>query len=294
MTREDSKPPRAHTAAQGRDRVRQRTRARGLRRDRHPVPWRHLGAIADVGPPPRSRAWSASRGGACGWRRALDKLLPQRGPARPARRNAPIWPPIAGVLRPHSSARVARAPAVGGRQTTRLDRRQGWGLRARRRHVRGRALGRTRIGGDQELSRTLGPCRSTASRSSRARSGRATPCQTTPCTLVVGRSVLWAATLSSCWRLRLSAPLGAPAELATRRSWRRRPPAWKEARGGPAAVAQEPRTHGRRDPTAESRDPLAREGGVGVPPRVWWTLADVPTFAKMDRLKSLHLGPLAR
>ena len=64
------------------------------------------------------------------------------------------------------------------------------------------------------------------------------------------------------------APLGAGRPPVKRDAEDAGSPDARRHAGDPAAVAQESRTHGRRDPTAESRDPLAREGGVGVPPQL--------------------------
>jgi len=217
----------------------------------------------------------------------------------------PIWPPIAGVLRPHSRERgPRRLRTVAATQLLDwigdkdgvfelgVDTSEG-ALSAELASAAIKAFPHLRalaLCGKQILARTL-----------RTRY----PCQTTLRTLVVGHSVLsgvkgaLSSFLSSCKSLET---LSAPAELATYEVLEAAAAAWKEARGGAAPLMANLKIHGYG---AYNADPFAVPAAVGgwfgnlesfsFSPRVFGaTFGTVPTFAKMDRLKSLHLGPLAR
>ena len=216
----------------------------------------------------------------------------------------PIWPPIAGVLRPHSRERgPGRLRTVAATQLLDwivdkdgvfelgVDTSEG-ALSAELVSAAIKAFPNLRslsLSGKQILARTL-----------RTRY----PCQTTLRTLVVGHSVLsgvrgaLASFLGSCKSLET---LSAPAELATFEVLEAASTAWKEARGGAAPLLANLKVHG----YAAYNDVFAVPAAVGswfgnletfaFTPRVFGDTFDaVPTFAKMDRLKSLHLGPLAR
>ena len=135
------------------------------------------------------------------------------------------------------------------------------------------------------------------------------PCQSKLKTLVVGRSVLagvkgaLASFLSNCTSLET---LCAPAELATFEVLEAAATAWKEARGGAAPLLAHLKLYGY---AGYNNDPFASPAAAGdwfgnletfaFTPRSYgqtvvegWT--QVPTFAKMNRLKSLHVGPLSQ
>ena len=157
--------------------------------------------------------------------------------------------------------------------------------------------------------RTCGPCRSTASKILARTLRTRYPCQSKLKTLIVGRSVLagvkgaLASFLSNCTSLET---LCAPAELATFEVLEAASTAWKEARGGAAPLLAHLKLYGyagyNNDPFAS---PAAAGGWFGnletfaFTPRSYgpgveegWT--HVPTFTKMNRLKSLHVGPLSQ
>ena len=221
----------------------------------------------------------------------------------------PIWPPIAGVLRPHSRERgPGRLRSVAATQL--LD----W---------IGDKEGVTELGVDTSDGALSAEVASAAIKSFpnlRALSldGKQIlakvlrtkyPCQSKLKTLVVGRSVLagvrgaLASFLGACTSLET---LCAPAELATFEVLEAAATAWKEARGGAAPLLAHLKLYGyagyNNDPFAS---PAAAGGWFGnletfaFTPRSYgpgveegWT--HVPTFAKMNRLKSLHVGPLAQ
>ena len=221
----------------------------------------------------------------------------------------PIWPPIAGVLRPHSRERgPGRLRSVAATQlldwigdkegVTELgvDTSDG-ALSAEVASAAIKSFPNLRalsLDGKQILARTL-----------RTRY----PCQSKLKTLVVGRSVLagvrgaLASFLGACTSLET---LCAPAELATFEVLEAAATAWKEARGGAAPLLAHLKLYGyagyNNDPFAS---PAAAGGWFGnletfaFTPRSYgqtvvegWT--HVPTFAKMNRLKSLHVGPLSQ
>ena len=221
----------------------------------------------------------------------------------------PIWPPIAGVLRPHSRERgPGRLRSVAATQL--LD----W---------IGDKEGVTELGVDTSDGALSAEVASAAIKSFpnlRALSldGKQIlakvlrtkyPCQSKLKTLVVGRSVLagvrgaLASFLGACTSLET---LCAPAELATFEVLEAAATAWKEARGGAAPLLAHLKLYGyagyNNDPFAS---PAAAGGWFGnletfaFTPRSYgpgveegWT--HVPTFAKMNRLKSLHVGPLSQ
>ena len=221
----------------------------------------------------------------------------------------PIWPPIADVLRPHSRERgPGRLRTVAATQLLDwigdkdgvfelgVDTSDG-ALSAELASAAIKSFPNLRtlaLDGKQILARTL-----------RTRY----PCQSKLKTLVVGRSVLagvkgaLASFLSNCTSLET---LCAPAELATFEVLEAASTAWKEARGGAAPLLAHLKLYGyagyNNDPFAS---PAAAGGWFGnletfsFTPRSYgpgveegWT--HVPTFAKMNRLKSLHVGPLSQ
>jgi len=217
----------------------------------------------------------------------------------------PIWPPLADVLRPHSRDRgPRRLRTVGATQLLDwivdkdgvvelgVDTSDG-ALSAELASAAIKSFPNLRslaLQGKQILARTL-----------RTRY----PCQTTLRTLVVGNSVLsgvrgaLASFLSSCKSLET---LCAPAELATFEVLEAAAAAWKEARGGAPPLLAKLKIHGYGHYNA---DPFAVPAAAGnwfgnletfsFSPRVFGaTSFTVPSFSKMDRLKSLHLGPLSR
>ena len=221
----------------------------------------------------------------------------------------PIWPPIAGVLRPHSRERgPGRLRSVAATQlldwigdkegVTELgvDTSDG-ALSAEVASAAIKSFPNLRalsLDGKQILARTL-----------RTRY----PCQSKLKTLVVGRSVLagvrgaLASFLGACTSLET---LCAPAELATFEVLEAAATAWKEARGGAAPLLAHLKLYGY---AGYNNDPFASPAAAGdwfgnletfaFTPRSYgqtvvegWT--QVPTFAKMNRLKSLHVGPLSQ
>ena len=221
----------------------------------------------------------------------------------------PIWPPIAGVLRPHSRERgPGRLRSVAATQLLDwigdkdgvfelgVDTSDG-ALSAEVASAAIKSFPNLRalsLDGKQILARTL-----------RTRY----PCQSKLKTLVVGRSVLagvkgaLASFLGACTSLET---LCAPAELATFEVLEAAATAWKEARGGAPPLLAHLKLYGyagyNNDPFAS---PAAAGGWFGnletfaFTPRSYgqsveegWT--HVPTFAKMNRLKSLHVGPLSQ
>ena len=221
----------------------------------------------------------------------------------------PIWPPIAGMLRPHSRERgPGRLRSVAATQlldwigdkegVTELgvDTSDG-ALSAEVASAAIKSFPNLRalsLDGKQILARTL-----------RTRY----PCQSKLKTLVVGRSVLagvkgaLASFLGACTSLET---LCAPAELATFEVLEAAATAWKEARGGAAPLLAHLKLYGY---AGYNNDPFASPAAAGdwfgnletfaFTPRSYgqsveegWT--HVPTFAKMNRLKSLHVGPLAQ
>lgn len=131
------------------------------------------------------------------------------------------------------------------------------------------------------------------------------PCQLTLRTLVVGDSVLSGVKaalrsfLISCKSLET---LCCPSELATYEVLELASTAWKEARGGAAPLLSKLKLHGYGGYNA---DPFAVPAQVGswfgnletfsFSPRVFGAdFGTVPRFEKMGRLKSVHIGPLAR
>ena len=221
----------------------------------------------------------------------------------------PIWPPIAGVLRPHSRERgPGRLRSVAATQL--LD----W---------IGDKEGVTELGVDTSDGALSAEVASAAIKSFpnlRALSldGKQIlakvlrtkyPCQSKLKTLVVGRSVLagvrgaLASFLGACTSLET---LCAPAELATFEVLEAAATAWKEARGGAAPLLAHLKLYGY---AGYNNDPFASPAAAGdwfgnletfaFTPRSYgqsveegWT--HVPTFAKMNRLKSLHVGPLSQ
>ena len=221
----------------------------------------------------------------------------------------PIWPPIAGVLRPHSRERgPGRLRSVAATQL--LD----W---------IGDKEGVTELGVDTSDGALSAEVASAAIKSFpnlRALSldGKQIlakvlrtkyPCQSKLKTLVVGRSVLagvrgaLASFLGACTSLET---LCAPAELATFEVLEAAATAWKEARGGAPPLLAHLKLYGyagyNNDPFASpaaARDWFGNLETFAFTPRSYgqsveegWT--HVPTFAKMDRLKSLHVGPLSQ
>ena len=221
----------------------------------------------------------------------------------------PIWPPIAGVLRPHSRERgPGRLRSVAATQL--LD----W---------IGDKDGVFELGVDTSDGALSAEVASAAIKSfpnlrTLSLDGKQIlakvlrtkyPCQSKLKTLVVGRSVLagvrgaLASFLGACTSLET---LCAPAELATFEVLEAAATAWKEARGGAAPLLAHLKLYGyagyNNDPFAS---PAAAGGWFGnletfaFTPRSYgqsveegWT--HVPTFAKMNRLKSLHVGPLSQ
>ena len=221
----------------------------------------------------------------------------------------PIWPPIAGVLRPHSRERgPGRLRSVAATQLLDwigdkdgvfelgVDTSDG-ALSAEVASAAIKSFPNLRtlsLDGKQILARTL-----------RTRY----PCQSKLKTLVVGRSVLagvkgaLASFLGACTSLET---LRAPAELATFEVLEAAATAWKEARGGAAPLLAHLKLYGY---AGYNNDPFASPAAAGdwfgnletfaFTPRSYgqtvvegWT--QVPTFAKMNRLKSLHVGPLSQ
>ena len=221
----------------------------------------------------------------------------------------PIWPPIAGVLRPHSRERgPGRLRSVAATQLLDwigdkdgvfelgVDTSDG-ALSAEVASAAIKSFPNLRalsLDGKQILARTL-----------RTRY----PCQSKLKTLVVGRSVLagvrgaLASFLGACTSLET---LCAPAELATFEVLEAAATAWKEARGGAAPLLAHLKLYGY---AGYNNDPFASPAAAGdwfgnletfaFTPRSYgqtvvegWT--QVPTFAKMNRLKSLHVGPLSQ
>ena len=217
----------------------------------------------------------------------------------------PIWPPIADVLRPHSRERgPGRLRTVAATQLLDwigdkdgvfelgVDTSDG-ALSAELASAAIKSFPNLRslsLDGKQILTRTL-----------RTRY----PCQSKLKTLIIGRSVLagvkaaLACFLGSCTSLET---LCAPAELATFEVLEAAATAWKEARGGAPPLLAHLKLYGY---AGYNSDPFASPTAVGgwfgnlesfsFSPRVYggdWQ--HVPAFAKMSRLKSLHLGPLAR
>ena len=221
----------------------------------------------------------------------------------------PIWPPIADVLRPHSCERgPGRLRSVAATQLLDwigdkdgvlelgVDTSDG-ALSAEVASAAIKSFPNLRalsLDGKQILARTL-----------RTRY----PCQSKLKTLVVGRSVLagvkgaLASFLGACTSLET---LCAPAELATCEVLEAAATAWKEARGGAAPLLAHLKLYGY---AGYNNDPFASPAAAGdwfgnletfaFTPRSYgqtvvegWT--QVPTFAKMNRLKSLHVGPLSQ